>query len=107
MTVIVTAMLHNGQSVKLEPFHKQDAGLDIKRALVAHPIAKELFALGPFVKTNDLHLVTDGKRLLDSTPLSVLADAQEAEACRVQLFVLQDEMLDEEMREKLEKMATL
>jgi hypothetical protein len=107
--VVVTAMLHNGQSVTLAPFSKHDVGLDIKRALVANPIAKELSALGPFVTANDLHLVTDGKRLLDTTPLSAIAveSTHKAEPCRVKIFALQDEMLDEEMRDKLEKMSAL
>eukprot|EP01043_Picozoa_sp_COSAG02_P053054 COSAG02_NODE_5807_length_4023_cov_4.606014_3_plen_266_part_00 len=107
--VAVTAMLHNGQSVTLAPFSKHDVGLDIKRALVAHPIAKELSALGPFVTVDDLHLVAGGRRLLDTTPLSALAveSTHEAKPCRVKIFALQDEMLDEEMRERLERMSTL
>lgn len=108
MMVVVAAMLHNGQSVTLAPLDGQVAvGLDVKRALVANPIAKELAALGPFVTVEDLHLVAEGKLLLDNTPLSALVSKREVEPCRVEIFVLQEEMLDEEMRAQLGKMAAL
>jgi hypothetical protein len=112
--MVISAALHNGQSVKLRPMDRRTTTvIDIKQAIADDPSAQDLSALGPFVKAADLHLVADGKRLLDERRLCECGfDSDDSSSSRsrgrgaVEVFVLQEEMLDEDMRKKLQEMPT-